>query len=75
VEKLHQILSITYKSRNRDSSVDIVATPRRGLVPGDIYSGVKRQAREADHSPPNSAEVQNISAVSTLHHSSLERGA
>jgi hypothetical protein len=27
------------------------------LVPGDVSPGVKRQGREADHSPPTSAEV------------------
>jgi hypothetical protein len=28
-------------------------------VPGSISLGVKRPGREADHSPPSSAEVQN----------------
>jgi hypothetical protein len=30
-------------------------------VPGALSSGVKRQGREADHSPPTSAEVKKIS--------------
>jgi hypothetical protein len=29
-------------------------------VPGAISPGVKRQGREADHSPPSSAEVKNV---------------
>jgi hypothetical protein len=28
-------------------------------VPGTLYLGVKRRWREADHSPPSSAEVKN----------------
>jgi hypothetical protein len=30
-------------------------------VPGDLSSGVERQGREADHSPPTSAEVKKMS--------------
>jgi hypothetical protein len=28
-------------------------------VPGALFLGIKRQGREADHSPPSSAEVKN----------------
>jgi hypothetical protein len=30
------------------------------MVPGAIFSGVKRPGREADHTPPSSAEVKNV---------------
>jgi hypothetical protein len=30
------------------------------LLPGALSPGVKRQRREADHSPPASAEVKKI---------------
>jgi hypothetical protein len=29
-------------------------------VPGDLFLGVKRPGREADHSPPSSTEVKNV---------------
>jgi hypothetical protein len=29
-------------------------------VPGSLSLGVKRPGREADHSPPSSAEVENV---------------
>jgi hypothetical protein len=37
-------------------------------VPGTLYPGVKRPAREADHSPPSSAEVKNGGAIPPLPH-------
>jgi hypothetical protein len=33
--------------------------PHIQLVPGALSPGVKRPGREADHSPPTSAEVKN----------------
>jgi hypothetical protein len=39
-------------------------------VPGAISPGVKRQRREADHSPPSSAEVKNGEAMPPLPHMS-----
>jgi hypothetical protein len=37
------------------------------MVPGALSLGVKRPGREADHSPPSSAEVKNAwSNTSTL---------
>jgi hypothetical protein len=35
-------------------------------VPGALSSGVKRQSREADHTPPSSAEVINERAILPL---------
>jgi hypothetical protein len=35
-------------------------------VPGALSLGVKRPGREADHSPPSGAEVQEWSYTSTL---------
>jgi hypothetical protein len=37
--------------------------------------GVKRQRREADHSPPTSAEVKNGGAIPPLSNTSSWRGA
>jgi hypothetical protein len=34
------------------------------------FPGVKRQKREADHSPASSAEVKNAGAISPLPHTS-----
>jgi hypothetical protein len=44
-------------------------------VPGAISSGVKRQGREADHSPPSSVEVKNGGAIAPLPHTSSKCGA
>jgi hypothetical protein len=38
------------------------------LVPAALSPGVKPQGREADHSPPSSAEVKKGGAMSPLHH-------
>jgi hypothetical protein len=35
-------------------------------VPGALSPGVKRPGREADHSPPSSAEVKNGGAIPPL---------
>jgi hypothetical protein len=37
-------------------------------VSGTLYPGVKRQGREAHHSSPTSAEVENVGAILTLPH-------
>jgi hypothetical protein len=39
-------------------------------VPRAISPGVKRPGREADHSPPSSAEVKKVRAISALFHMS-----
>jgi len=43
------------KSMNRNSGAHLASYP---MVPGALYLGVKRPGREADHSPPSSAEVK-----------------
>jgi hypothetical protein len=45
------------------------------LVSGALSPGVKRPEREADHSPPNSAEVRNTWIYTSLPHTSSWRGA
>jgi hypothetical protein len=42
---------------------------------GDSYIGVKQPGREADHSPPFSAEAKNSEAVFALPHTSSWLGA
>jgi hypothetical protein len=32
-------------------------------VPGIVSPGLKRQRREADHSPPSSADIMNCGAI------------
>jgi hypothetical protein len=44
-------------------------------VPGAVSPGAKRHLREADLSPPSSAEVKNSGAIISLHHMSSWRGA
>jgi hypothetical protein len=44
-------------------------------VPGAVSSEVKRQGREADHSPPSGAEVKSGGAILPLPHTSPWRGA
>jgi hypothetical protein len=44
-------------------------------VPGAFSPGLKRQGREADHSPPSSAEVKNGGAIPPLPHTSSWHGA
>jgi hypothetical protein len=39
-------------------------------VPGALFPGVKRLGREADYSPPSSAGMKKIGAVSPLPHKS-----
>jgi hypothetical protein len=36
-------------------------------LPGALSLGIKRPGREADHSPPSSAEVKNVWTVLALH--------
>jgi hypothetical protein len=51
------------------SRLDVEATqPTIRLVPGGLSPGVKRCGREADYSPPSSAEVKNGGAVPALPH-------
>jgi hypothetical protein len=45
--------SLHYRIQN-----DSGAQPPIQWVPGDLSLGVKRPGREADHSPPSSAEVE-----------------
>jgi hypothetical protein len=44
-------------------------------VPGVLSRGVKRRGREADCSPPSSAEVKNGGAIPPLPHISSWHGA
>jgi hypothetical protein len=44
-------------------------------VPGPLSPGVKMPVREADHSPPSSAEVKNGGAIPPLSHMSSWHGA
>jgi hypothetical protein len=44
-------------------------------VPGVFPCGVKRQEREADHSPPPGNEIKNDGATSPLLHTSSWRGS
>jgi hypothetical protein len=44
-------------------------------VPRALSQGVKRQGREADHSPPTSAEIENGGAIRSLLHTSSWSGA
>jgi hypothetical protein len=60
----------------------ITSRPALGLtqpsikrVPEALSPGVNRQGREADHSPPSSAEVKNDGATSSLSHMSSWRSA
>jgi hypothetical protein len=43
-------------------------------IPGAVSPRVKRQEREADHSPPSSAEVKNTGAISLLRDKSSWHG-
>jgi hypothetical protein len=45
-----------------------VTQPPIQWVPGALPPGVKRQRREADQSPPSSAEVKNGGAIPPLPH-------
>jgi hypothetical protein len=45
------------------------------LVSGAVSSGLKRQGREADHSPPSSAEVKNDGAIPPHPHMSAWHSA
>jgi hypothetical protein len=42
--------------------------PHIQLVPGALSPGVKRQGREADHSPPSSADVKKGGPIPPLPH-------
>jgi hypothetical protein len=44
-------------------------------VPGALYLGVKRPGREADHSPPSSAEFKMSGAITPLPNTSSWCGA
>jgi hypothetical protein len=44
-------------------------------VPGGSFPEVKRPGREADQTPPFTAEVKNGAAIPPLPHTSLWRGA
>jgi hypothetical protein len=44
-------------------------------IPGDLSSRAKRPGREADHSPPSSAEVKNGEAIPPLLETSLWLGS
>jgi hypothetical protein len=44
-------------------------------VPATLSPGLKRPGREADHSPPTSAEAKNSGAIPVLPHTSSRPGA
>jgi len=44
-------------------------------VPGILSRRVKRAGREADHSPPSSAEISKAWSYTSISHTSLWRGA
>jgi hypothetical protein len=48
--------------RGKDLSLGPTQPPIQ-WVPGAVFLGVKRPDREADHSPPSSAEVKNGGAI------------
>jgi hypothetical protein len=48
--------------------------PHIQWVPAAVSPGVKRQGREADHSPISSAELKNGGAIPSLSHTSSWRG-
>jgi hypothetical protein len=55
---------ITQHYIQEDSSpLFIFFRPPTEWVPGTIYLGVKLPKREADHSPPSSAEVKKCGAI------------
>jgi len=37
-------------------------------APGTIFTGVKRQQRKADHTPPSKAEVKNVWSYASSPH-------
>jgi hypothetical protein len=43
-------------------------------VPGDLSLGIKRQGREADHSPPSNTKVKKGETIPPLPHTSAWRG-
>jgi hypothetical protein len=52
----------------RKMTMQTVIKPPIQWVLGDRLPGVKRPGREADHSPPSSAEVRNGGAIPPLPH-------
>jgi hypothetical protein len=44
-------------------------------TPGALFPGIRRQQREADHSPSSSAEVKSVGATPPLSHTSSWHGA
>jgi hypothetical protein len=44
-------------------------------LPSDGYQGLSPQGCEADHSPPSSAEVKKVGAISRISHVSSWHGA
>jgi hypothetical protein len=58
-----------------ESTPGLAIHPRIQWVPGAVSPRVKRQEREADHSPPPSAEVKNDGAILPPRLTSLLRSA
>jgi len=59
------ILSVTLSYSLSDPKLRVVTTSRPPLGPTQwiseaLFPVVKRPGREADHSPPSSAEVENV---------------
>jgi hypothetical protein len=70
---LHGVISQKIVIFNiKNGSGDHPASHKMGT--GSISPGVKRQRREADHSPPSRAEVKNSEAIPPLPHTTSWRG-
>jgi hypothetical protein len=63
--KRQEIISHSTRSRVAPGSPSLISNEYRVFLPR-----VRRQVREADHSPPSSAEVKNGGAISPLTHTS-----
>jgi hypothetical protein len=63
-------ISLLHKVQNAMRSIK----PLVQQVPGSFSLRVKRHGREADHSPPSSAEVKNGGAIPPPPHTSSWRG-
>jgi hypothetical protein len=68
-------IGVQFQAEVRDFFFSITFTPAPGLIqsaiqwaPGAVSPEVKRQGREAEHSPPSSVEVKNGGAIPRLPH-------
>jgi hypothetical protein len=61
-------IRIRFPAASRSSLRPTLSPNQR--VPGAVSLGVKRSGRDADHSPPSSAEVKSGLAIHPLPHTS-----